>query len=380
MFTFRPARASDRDRLIDIHFNSFPDPRGVAARETVFFANPLGTLDDAVVVEKNGAIVGHAFLFAMQCGFGGRAIQAGGIASVGVAPEARGSGVASALLNHLHEVADQRGDVITLLFPFREAFYARLGYASVAPNHRLGFRPAAVPREWRGSGDVQVRAATGADREAIATCYETCIAKNSGWIARTARYWDFLLADERRYWVVATRADALVGYAAWELAQSEPHAATQLHVRECVAIDDDARRALLATMGGQRDQVSLIEMEVASDDPIAWALVDPDAADAGTERVEHPSGLLSNGPMVRITNVRRALDGRRCAEAVTIGTDAQDDRLQIRDEKALASILFGTLRPSEAARLGWCSASTSDILAKADRSFSLPRYFTIDRF
>ena len=74
----------------DRHTAAFPDARGVPARRRNFTANPLGTLDDLHVVVEDGRIVAHAFLFALGVFFGGKVVPTGGIASVGVAPEARG--------------------------------------------------------------------------------------------------------------------------------------------------------------------------------------------------------------------------------------------------------------------------------------------------
>ena len=141
--TFRAARPDDVDRLLDIHLAAYPDARGVEERRRNFVANPFGTLDDLVVGERGGAIVAHAFLFRLETMFGGRVVKTGGVASVAVAPEARGQGVAGALMRHLHVASDVRGDALTMLFAFRYGFYAKHGYAQGASRKRLLVDPRA---------------------------------------------------------------------------------------------------------------------------------------------------------------------------------------------------------------------------------------------
>ena len=84
------------------------------------------------------------------------------MASVGVAPEARGRGVGSALVEHLHGLARDRGDAVTVLYAFRQAFYLPLGYAPTSATQRLRLDPRAVP-DWSVAG-FRVRPARAEDR------------------------------------------------------------------------------------------------------------------------------------------------------------------------------------------------------------------------
>ena len=121
----------------------------------------------------------------------GGAVSVAAIASVAVAPEARGRGIAGALLTHLHERADANKASVTTLYPFRQGYYAKHGYAPVTPNRRLLFHPAAIPSAWaseasssgvtirsvRATPDSAEQAAKGdapsrsSDRTAIVSAY-----------------------------------------------------------------------------------------------------------------------------------------------------------------------------------------------------------------
>ena len=404
MITFRAALEPDLDRLIDIHMAAFPDARGVQERVRNFVENPLGTLDDVHLAELSGAVVGHAFLFPLASYFGGMRVSVGGVASVGVAPEARGLGVARKLVEHLHELAHARGDAITLLYAFRQGFYDRIGYAPVTPTKLLSVAPQAIPREWRPravAAGIEVRSAGGDDRGAIEELYARASVRGTGMLERPVARWNARFADERRQWFLASRHGKPVAYGAWSLVQTEAHARTRLVVREIVADDPDARRALLAVLGGTRDQVAEIDLEVDAVDPLDRALVDGDGARNGTEAVEHPLGVLAGGPMVRVVDAERAILARGYAHdgaidlelagrAVPLALRVLDGRARLDrdgrapvlrlDDRTLAAIFYGGLRPSEAVALGWATAESRGAMDAADALLATPPFFSLDPF
>ena len=400
--SFRPATEADLDRLLDIHASAFPDPRGHAERRTNFCANPLGSLGDLWVALRGDAILAHAFLFPLRGWFSGVSLGVAGVATVGVAPEARGTGVGAALLAHLHGRADASGAVILTLFAFRQGFYARQGYAATTPTRRLALHPASIPVEWKNAGGVVVRGSRVGDREAILAAYTRAAARSHGWMDRPAALWDRRFANERRVWMLAWRGERISGYVSWALSQTESHAMTRLVVRDLVADDDASRRALLATVGAQRDQVAEVELEVDARDPIDRALIDADRGRFGTEPVEHPLGTLVGGPMVRLVDVARGLTARRYASsgAVDMVIDGLAIRLTVGAESGgqgvvtapgtltaplaigratLAAVLYGGLSVSDAARLGWAHGDEAT-LARADALFASPPFFTLDAY
>jgi len=391
----RPACEDDLERLIDIHTSAFPDPRGRYARAGNFTRNPLGDLSDLHVLVEGGAILAHGFLFPLEAWIGGARVRLGGVATLGVAPEARGRGLASRLLQHLHDVALARGDAATLLYPYRQGFYARHGYAPTSSYRRLRFHPAAVP--WPCAHAA--RAATGDDRPALAACREAAAASRTGVLARTERAWDARLAEEQRTWLVVEGAGGVEGYVAWTLEQLEAHAETTLVVLEMAARTAAAERSLWGLVGAQRDQVATALADVAAGDPIDLALVDADRAAFGDAVVEHPVGQIVSGPMVRALDPVRALGARGWPSDgalrlgvgdATLAIAARDGRADVTpatgepdvrlDARALAAVALGALRPTDAARLGWLAARDDRALATADALLGLPPYFSSDPF
>lgn len=393
----RPASEDDLERLIDLHTSAFPDPRGRYARAGNFTRNALGHLSDLHVLVEGDALLAHAFLFPLQAWVGGALVPVGGVATVGVAPEARGRGIASVLLQHLHELARARGDVATLLYPFRQGFYGRIGYAPTSSYRRLRFHPAAVP--W--STELPARAASGKDRPALVACRDAAARARTGVLARTERAWDARLADEQRTWLVVEGSTGVEGYVAWTIEQPEAHAAATLVVVEMAAGTAAAARSLWGLVGAQRDQVAAVFADVAADDPIDRALVDADRAHFGDAAVEHAVGELVTGPMVRVLDASRALEARGWpvdgalvlrVDDVTLALTARDGRATVvptapaaepdvrMDARTLAAVALGALGPRDAARLGWLTARDDAALARAGALLDLPPYFSSDPF
>ncbi len=391
----RQAREDDLERLIAIHANAFADPRSHSARLHNFTRNPLGTLEDLWVLENDDRLVAHAFLFQLHAWFAGVRVPVGGIATVGVAHEARRRGLGSMLIARLHEVARARGDAITLLYPFRQAFYARLGYAPTSSYRRLRLAPAAI----RWGHELQVRAAWGSDREAIRSCWDAAGAQRTGTLVRSDRAWQAYLLDERRIWLVAEGPRSLEGYMACTVAQAETHAKTTLVVHEMVFVSDAAMRSLWASIAAQRDQVDEVQVWLAADDPVDWAMIDADRSRFGNAKVEHQFGEVVGGPMVRMVDVASALTARgwRLPGELVLGVGERRLALSVRDghaevaetasdpsinvdEVALAAIAFGALPVTHAMRLGWVAARDERALALADALLALPPYFSPDRF
>jgi len=396
---FREAREADLDRLVEIHQSAFPDARGVEARARNFAHNPLGPLRDLVVAESRAGIVAHGFLFALEAWFGGRRVKVGGVSSLGVAPEARGLGIGRALLGELHARARERQQAITLLYPFRQAFYRPDGYAAVSPYRSLELCPDAIPGAWRDRRGGVLRAATGGDRDALVRVHEREGARQTGLVARPPALWEMQLLDERRRWFVVERDERVTGYLAWTLTQPGPQAPITLRIDDVGACDDADRRLLLALAGEQRDQIDAIELEVADDDPLPRALVDPDRNRPGSVRAAHPLGAVLSGPIVRVIDPSRAIEARGYSCEGGLDLELPDDTVHVEvsagralvlpsrgggrlrlDLSVLGAVLYGALTPSAGSRLGWITADSPATLALADALFALPAFFTRDTF
>ncbi len=403
--TVAPAKESEIERLIAVHLTAFPNGRGVEVRRRNFLANPRGGFDRLLVARRggdDGEPVGHAFLFGLDGLFGGAKVRVGGIASVGVATEARGSGVARVLLEHLHAQSLAEGHAITMLYAFRQGFYARHGYVQAPSQRRLSIAPAALAHFKSRVAGHHLRVANGDDLPRLRELHALEAARHTGWVLRTETSWLRLLADDRVSVIVAVRDGVTRGAIFTALLQDESHARTRLRVDDLLTEDAEARAALYAHLHAQRDQVAEILLEVPDGDPLELALVDADAHGFGVEELEHPLGIVSGGPMMRIVEPARALAARGYTATVedTIVLEVDGRKLSVHagagvptrveesaepadlrlDTRALTALAFGGWKASSLVDLGWAEVLSVDTIVRTERLFALAPFFSRDPF
>ncbi len=409
---FRPARAEDIDRIVEIHTSAFPDPRGHEERRRNFLAKPFGPFADlhVAVLSRSGApeeIVAHAFGFGFRVGVGGESVPITGIATVGVAPEARGQGYATKLVEHVVAIGESAGAVASFLYPFRQGFYARLGYVSAPHVHHLALAPAAlrglderIRRAPSDAGQLLVRRTRDVDRSSVQALYAAEVSRATGLLVRSERLWNVHFADARRRTYLAEREGRPCGYVSISMHQVESHGETRIEVVDLVGETLADRAALLAWLAGFRDQVSEVDLCLAEGDALLPALLDLDVDRRrhGTARIEHAIGVLATGPMLRLASARRALEARGYrhdgAFELSVGPEAfglvieggiakcvaagQGPRISFTPN-GLAAVAYGGLSLMSASALGWASGD-DEALFEASRALGLPAWHTWDRF
>ena len=297
-------------------------------------------------------------------------------------PGGRGS-VPSSAARH-SRLGRARGDLISVLYPFRPAFYHRLGWGLVGSLHSFLFRPRDLPRS---AGSTRVRLAGPADRESVAACYARVAANSHGLIERTPRMWEQHLAPVDRHLFVLPRGGQAGGYLLVHYGGSPSPAERALFVLELVAEDDEAYRELLGWLALQADQWPLIRYDALPEEQFdvllgeprpprfrtartLWAVVAQrirgpmlrvlDLAAAVQSRSEWPQTTpFSFGLRVRDPELpenegpwRVAFDGRRVAVEPMAASEGIDLEVPAAE---FAQIYAGELRASEAVRLGRAS-------------------------
>src|SRR5262249_16425716 len=132
-WNIRTAREADLERMAEIHGCCYPGSGTFEQQRREVLREPLGGMEARRVVESGGNIVAQGALYALEIWLGGRKRPAGGIASIAVAPEARRQGLAKALIASMHAELEARGAALSLLYPFEEGYYAKLGYGVTCP-------------------------------------------------------------------------------------------------------------------------------------------------------------------------------------------------------------------------------------------------------
>ncbi|GGM23157.1 hypothetical protein GCM10011608_04870 [Micromonospora sonchi] len=196
--------------------------------------------------DSAGHLVGKAVDLHHDQWWTGRAVPAADVAGVAVAPEARGTGVARALLRTLLHGAHDRGAAISSLFPSTSAPYRACGWEITGQLRTLDLPTAALPRH-RPQPHLTVRAGTPTDLPAVADLHQRVTRHRNGLLTRTHPRFD--TGGELPYdgLTLVEHDGHLIGYAGWDRGRGyRPDAV--LTVEDILATNADAARALVGVL------------------------------------------------------------------------------------------------------------------------------------
>lgn len=240
-------------------------------------------LENVRVAVGPGGLVGGLGFYRSAQWFGGRPVGSGLVASVAVAPEARGAGVGAALMRTALEEMRAAGLPLSALYPASRPVYRKVGYESAGlrlayrmPLHRLAPLPA---------DGLEVRVAR---REELGPVYDRFARRQSGMLQRTPGLWDRLLEGGPLLYAVADEAYAVV----------EAGERT-LRVRDVAWTAPAAGARLWALLAAHRSVIDTVEWVGPAVDP--WALLARDA---------DPQVAFRGEWMTRVVDVPGALEAR----------------------------------------------------------------------
>lgn len=239
----------------------------------------------------------HSFLSS----FGGAPLPTAGVGGVAVPPEHRGRGVAMRLLRAVIVGAREDGAVISTLFGAAPALYRRLGYGMLAHSYQWRL-PVAKLAGIRPSPKHTLTRAGAGDHPEMAALYTELAAAGTG-MAHDAGLAAGTDAASFGHTIARDEAGGLVGYCTWRTVRE----GTQLllEVRAIHAIDADAYRTLVASLGTWGSTVDVVALTTVDSAPV-WASI---------PGVHAPVG---DAPyMLRVLDPARAVAARRWNPAVS---------------------------------------------------------------
>ncbi len=238
----RAARSADLPQVFDLIETAFPEaPRALFTGQTL--RDSTFRLRYARVAVIDGAIAGYVRIFARRMLVRGAPVAAGGIGSVATRPDARGNGIATALLRDAIAQMRREGMAVSFLFTGIPAFYERLGYRVVRqPEFTIARNDVLA----RAGAPARIRTAAPGDLPQLASIYNSAITGATGAIARTRQTW-----ADARHWLderpclVATDAGGRVVAYVRSRCRTFGH---QLLEAECRPGAEGALRPLLAAV------------------------------------------------------------------------------------------------------------------------------------
>jgi predicted acetyltransferase len=352
-------------------------------------------LDRTRCAFESGALVGcsRAYTFEMTMP-GGASVPVAGVSAVAVQPTHRRRGALTAMIGALHDDAQARGEVASVLTASESVIYKRFGYgaatwklgASIARGHARLAQPV------RDAGRVRLVSRGEADplyREVYARVQRS----RAGMVSRPDFWWPEVFwvpeADRAFFYAVHEDADGRAdGYVSYEV-RGEWYAGfadRELHVLDLQATDAAARAALWEFVFGVDLVVKIIATNLPIDEPLRFMLADPrqlrtdfvydslwvlplDVAALLSARTYASAGMLTievvepGGPKGRFV-LDGGPEGASCVEAPDATPDLTCPRA------ALGAALLGGNTWSTLADAGEVDEHVPRALARADAMFA----------
>jgi len=322
-----------------------------------------GGLENVRIVRRGAATVGGLIEIPMGQWFGGHAVPMLGIAGVGVAPEARGQGVALALMLDTLRSARARGFALSTLYPAAVALYRAAGYELAGSRylHKAVLRNLPTER-----GPLRLEPLSAGAAGEVEALYRTFAAERPGYLDRGPYVWRRVRGNRQgepyqAFGVYGSRG--LEGYA--YLSQRGPDDQRELVVHDFVAATSAAALRLLALFADHRSTMKSLVLAGAAPNPLILAptelLFRVELAETWMLRVVEPAAALTaRGYPELETSVELELtDGTLPENSGRYRLEVSGGRAQVTrggsgavalDEKALAALYTGFFSPALLAR------------------------------
>lgn len=305
--TLRPATHADISALADLWAYAFPGERTPSERARALREGGVyGGIESSWVVEEEGRLAAAFRTYPLRCWVHGRCEPTMGLAAVAVVPEFRRRGLGRWACEQALRIGRERGDTMSLLFPFRVSFYENLGYALAGELHRYRFAPSdlALSDGWQ-----RVERVTGDAQKEVREVYGRVARQGSGLLERNGRMWRFQRENGLSTLIFRGSDGAPRGYAVIKPARATTGSTEwTLRVRELLAEDDEAHEALLGWISAQRDQWQEVVYDALPGERFHRRLPHPQRPGSGRARaLWFHSATILRGPMARVLNVEKLL-------------------------------------------------------------------------
>jgi predicted acetyltransferase len=277
--------------------------------------NPEGRQGWVAVDRQTSERLGRYRHLQLSLFFQGVEFPLAGVGGVAVALEHRGQRVAQAMLDHAVRQFAQQHIPLSMLYPFQQGFYRRLGWAWVGSPVQYRVATRSLPNF---SERRQVRPHSNDQSQALRQLYRQVAPLNNGWLHRPDWWWQEQVLkpcpgkEIYRY----QDGEAMLGYVVltFDRLEGAPHCKVAV-VQEWVVATAAAYRGLLGFLASLRDQIDTIVWNMPAQDVFPHLLQEQRASPmlpaAGFEFGLHDMfGYLGSGFMWRLVDIKAALELR----------------------------------------------------------------------
>jgi predicted acetyltransferase len=322
----RAAGKSDIKPLAELWAHAFPGERTVDQRVRQLEAGGVyGGIETVWVASDAGELAAAYRAYRLQQHLHGAILPMLGVAAVAVAAHARRRGIGAEICRAALRHGRERGDVVSVLYPFRPSFYEALGWGLAGSFHSYRFRPEALPVTHAQPRVRLLHDAPGV----IAACYEVVARRSNGLIARNARIWRQHVEWPDVHVFGLDRGGKCAGYVVVHYGGALLPDDRPLTIRELIAVDDDAYNELLSWVSLQRDLWRLVQYEALPSERFDLRLAEPRTPGVGPSRTLFAqTATVLRGAMMRVLDVPAALEARRTWPAANFAFS-----LRVRDRE-----------------------------------------------
>lgn len=246
------------------------------------------------IVRQGGQIAGGLAIYNMGQWFGSQSVPIAGIASVGIAPEYRGTGAAALLMTETLKELHSKGIPLSTLYPATQVLYRKVGYEQGG-----SFCTWEMPLDSIRISDrtLPIQPVIPLEHEAFHQIYHEWAAKNNGLLNRHQAIWESIVKPPNQETVYAYLIGSTTqpqGYIIFSQQEEE-----RIFIRDWAAISLQAGRRLWTAIADHRSQIKKVIWRSSVVDPFQLLLSEQTARIRSLDRW-----------MVRVINVGLALEKR----------------------------------------------------------------------
>ena len=295
-----PEQAQELGKIIAQSFNASPE-------DWPFYVNLLG-IENFRIATQNQQVLGGVGLISMGQWFGGNSLTIAGIASVGIAPEYRGQGVAAKMLSQTLKELATAGLPLSTLYASTSTLYRKVGYEQAGNYHQWAVPVDTIRLQDHSLPMQEIKVEDFENYlETFQSLYSQQACQNNGNLNRTSVVWNTILKnkDQPIYAYGIGHSGSLEGYVIFHQKTSPHSQKYNLFIRDMVALTAGAKRRLLTFFADHRSLVHEVQWYGMAIDPLLSFLPEQ------TARVNRSERWL-----LRILNLSHALENRGYSPAL----------------------------------------------------------------
>lgn len=287
---YEPLEEGDKEQFAAILQASFNPPDGGSLR----WIERQG-VEVCRVLKRGPTMVAGLMILDMGQYFGGQSLANGGISAVGVAPEARGAGVARVLMEQAMKELHQRQIPLSALYAATQTLYRKSGFeqAGTSATFTMDLRIDPVREREPALRRLPLEV------EEVRACYDAWARPQNGALDRGRCNWNRVLRPRGEETELYGVGDPLEGYVAIQRLPAGRPGHQNLNLTDLVALTPRAIRRLFAFLADHRSLAEQATFAGPPHHPMLTALPE-----------QHLDVNVTHYWMLRLVDVPRALSQR----------------------------------------------------------------------